>query len=127
MVRAITPESAVNRHDDRIHATCLTIDKPIPAESFERWMDILTMFMGPDILRIKGIVNLIDEPKPVVIHGVQHIFHPPVLLDAWPSADRRTRIVFITLDITAVELSATLTLLTNRSDAYVLEGFAGAE
>ncbi len=31
----------------------------------------------------------------MVIHGVQHIFHPPVLLDAWPDEDRRPRLVFI--------------------------------
>jgi hypothetical protein len=30
---------------------------------------------------------------------VQHIFHPTVTLPAWPSEDRRTRIVFITKDI----------------------------
>ena len=29
-----------------------------------------------------------------MIHGVQHVFHPPAWLDRWPSADRR--MVFIT-------------------------------
>jgi len=28
-----------------------------------------------------------------VLHGVQHLFHPPVLLPEWPSEDHRTRIV----------------------------------
>jgi hypothetical protein len=36
-----------------------------------------------------------DVSRPLVIHGVQHVFHPPVRLDAWPDQDRRTRIVFI--------------------------------
>jgi hypothetical protein len=31
----------------------------------------------------------------VVVHGVQHLFHPAVRLDGWPDADRRTRMVFI--------------------------------
>ena len=34
-----------------------------------------------------------------MIHGVQHVFHPPVTLDAWPDADHRTRLVFIVNDI----------------------------
>lgn len=115
----------VNRHDDRIHATCLTFDDPLQPEAFERWIDILTMFKGPDILRVKGIVNLIGEDRPVVIHGVQHIFHPPVLLDAWPSDDRRTRLVFITRDISEDELRSTLALMTNGIERFGLQGISG--
>ena len=32
----------------------------------------------------------------MVIHGVQHRFHPSALLDAWPDDDHRSRLVFIT-------------------------------
>ena len=49
--------------------------------------------------RVKGIVHLKNRPGPTIIHGVQHIFHPPVELAAWPSEDRTTRIVFITRDL----------------------------
>jgi G3E family GTPase len=35
----------------------------------------------------------------VVVHGVQHVFHPPVTLDDWPDEDHRTRLVFITRDL----------------------------
>lgn len=52
------------------------------------------------MLRVKGIVHLKEKPGcPVVIHGVQHIFHAPVWLSDWPSDDRRTKIVFITRNI----------------------------
>ncbi|HEX2725074.1 MAG TPA: GTP-binding protein [Beijerinckiaceae bacterium] len=34
-----------------------------------------------------------------VLHGVQHVIHPPVMLKEWPRGDRRTRMVFITHDI----------------------------
>jgi G3E family GTPase len=55
---------------------------------------------GDDLLRLKAIVALADRPEqPLVLHGVQHLFHPPVLLPAWPDEDRRTRIVFITRDL----------------------------
>jgi G3E family GTPase len=39
------------------------------------------------------------EQGPVVVQAVQHIFHPTVTLAAWPSDDRRTRLVFITRNI----------------------------
>jgi len=113
----------VNRHDDRIRATCLTFDEPLKPDAFERWIDILTMFKGPDILRIKGILHLQGEDRPVVIHGVQHIFHPPVLLDAWPSEDRRTRLVFITRDLSADDLRGTLALMTESIERYGLHGY----
>ena len=51
-------------------------------------------------MRVKGIVALADDPaRPVVIHGVQHVFHPPVRLAAWPDDDHSTRIVFILRDM----------------------------
>ncbi|UBS33788.1 GTP-binding protein [Altererythrobacter sp. N1] len=112
----------VNRHDDRIRATCLTFDEPLKPEAFERWIDVLTMFKGPDILRVKGILNLEGEALPVVIHGVQHIFHPPIVLDAWPSKDRRTRLVFITRDISADDLRGTLVLMTAGLERFGLQG-----
>ena len=60
---------------------------------------------GADLLRVKGLLNVAGERGPVVVQGAQHLFHPPVTLDSWPGADRRSRIVFITrgLDREAVE------------------------
>jgi len=112
----------VNRHDDRIRATCLTFDEPLSPGAFERWIEILATFKGADLLRLKGIVNLEGHDRPVVIHGVQHIFHPPVTLDAWPSGDRRTRLVFITRDISADDLRGTLALMTIGLDKFGLGG-----
>jgi G3E family GTPase len=91
--------SDVNRHDDRIHATCLTYDEPIDWDSFSLWLGSLVRYRGEDLLRIKGILNVIGEEKPVAVHGVQHVFHPPARLPSWPSEDRRSRLVFIARDI----------------------------
>jgi G3E family GTPase len=64
---------------------------------------------------VKGIVCLAEEPdRPLVIHGVQHLFHPPRHLPAWPSADHRTRIVFITRGLDAQALEETLNVLAVR-------------
>ncbi|QQS11481.1 MAG: GTP-binding protein [Rhodospirillales bacterium] len=89
----------VNRHDDRIRSFCVVFDKPMQWATVAAAFDALVTYRGPDLLRIKGILNVVDSDKPVVVHGVQHVFHPPAVLEKWPDDDRRTRIVFITRDI----------------------------
>ena len=86
-------------HDPSINTLSLRFDTPFTWEGFSAALELLTTLRGPDMLRIKGIVNVAG--KPVVVQGVQHIFHPPVELDRWPSADTGTRLVFITRNITA--------------------------
>src|SRR5882672_3688917 len=90
----------VNRHDERIRAFCIIRERPMSWGALSGWLDALATMRGDDLLRVKAIVALADRPEqPVVLHGVQHLFHPPVLLPRWPDADRRTRIVFITRDL----------------------------
>ena len=112
----------VNRHNAGIRATCLTFDTPLEPLAFDRWLGLLTMFKGADLLRVKGIVNLVGHDAPVVVHGVQHVFHPPIELERWPSADRRTRMVFITRDIDPEELRGTLALMTLGLSDIELQG-----
>ena len=70
--------------------------EPIQAVALTLFLETLAEHCGPDLLRLKGIVNLVESPdRPAVIHGVQHVLHAPIWLDRWPSADRRSRIVFI--------------------------------
>jgi G3E family GTPase len=90
----------VNRHDDKIRAFCITRERPLSWDALSGWLDALASMRGDDLLRLKAIVALAERPdQPLVLHGVQHLFHPPVLLPNWPSEDRRTRIVFITRDL----------------------------
>jgi G3E family GTPase len=90
----------VNRHDASIRAFCLTHDVPVSHAAFDMFLDLLRSAHGPKLLRVKGIVSLADDPdRPVVIHGVQHVFHVPAVLDRWPDSDHRSRIVFIVKDL----------------------------
>jgi G3E family GTPase len=90
----------VNRHDDRIRAFSFATDTAIPAAMFDLFIELVRSVHGPNLLRLKGIVKLAETPtSPVVIHGVQHIFHPAVRLPRWPDGDERTRIVLITRDL----------------------------
>ncbi|MCY4550887.1 MAG: GTP-binding protein [Defluviicoccus sp.] len=89
----------VNRHDDSIRAYCLRYDEPLAWEPFVGWIRTLIATHGERLLRIKGIVNVAGQDKPIAIHGVQHLFHDPAQLPEWPDGDTRSRIVFITRDL----------------------------
>ena len=98
-----------HHHDNRgIRSFCLTFDEPLSWETISGWLTILRQWQGENLLRVKGILHLRDEELPVVIHGVHHLFHPPVQLTSWRSDDRRSRIVFITRDLERAEVEATL-------------------
>jgi G3E family GTPase len=90
----------VNRHDDNIGSFCLTYAEPLAWEHVAAWLDALVMAHGADLLRVKGILDIAGEPRPVVLQAVQHLFHPPAVLPAWPTADRKSQIVFITRGLT---------------------------
>jgi G3E family GTPase len=80
------------------------------------FIDLVRSLHGPKLLRLKGIVKLTETPaQPLVIHGVQHIMHPPARLDAWPDADQRTRIVLITRDLEPQSVTALFDAFLNRS------------
>lgn len=90
----------VNRHGTDVRAYCLVLEEPVSTMAFTTALELLLANQGPDLLRVKGIINLAEKPeKPVIIHGVQHVFHEPVWLDEWPSDDHRTKLVFITRNI----------------------------
>jgi G3E family GTPase len=91
------PAKQTSRHDGSIHSFCLTFDQPLHWQGVGTCLEMLIGTRGESLLRVKGILNLVGQTRPVAIHGVQHLFHEPTLLDAWPEGDPRTsRIVFIT-------------------------------
>jgi G3E family GTPase len=90
----------VSRHDDHIRSFSFAEDRAISAAGLELFLELLKSYHGANLLRMKGIVKVADDPaRPVVLHGVQHVFHPPVRFASWPDGDRRTRLVFIVKDI----------------------------
>jgi G3E family GTPase len=89
----------VDRHDDRISAFCMTLDDPIEWKAFAIWVEMLLSTHGEGLLRVKGVLNVVGQERPVAIHGVQHVFYPPATLAQWVGEDRRSRLVFITRDL----------------------------
>ncbi|HBF32824.1 GTP-binding protein [Rhizobium sp.] len=88
----------VSRHGDTIRSFSIIHDGLIDAHAFDMFIDLMRSAHGDKMLRMKAIVGLKDSPeRPVVVHGVQSIFHPPHRLAAWPDpSDRRSRLVIIT-------------------------------
>ena len=86
-------------HDEGIRALCLGADAPIEIYRFVRWVEKLLEESGERILRVKGVLDVAGDTQPVVVHGVQHIFHPLERLSAWPDSDRRSRLVVIVKDL----------------------------
>ncbi|WP_310621922.1 CobW family GTP-binding protein [Flexibacterium corallicola] len=86
-----------NRHSDAIRAFTISTNQAVSESVVDMFLDLLRSTQGEKLLRVKGIIKVENDPeRPLVIHGVQHVFHPPVRLDQWPDEDERTRLVFIT-------------------------------
>jgi G3E family GTPase len=109
-------------HHADIQTYAILREAPIRAVALALLLETLAEHCGADLLRLKGIVNILESPdRPAVIHGVQHVFHAPSWLARWPSEDRRSRIVVITRGIPRGWIEALLDAL----DAEVAEVSAG--
>jgi G3E family GTPase len=106
----VTAEGAP--HSAAFRSFVITIDRPIDWTGFGLWLTMLLNRHGNRVLRVKGILNIEGEARPVAIHGVQHLVHTPVHMDAWISEDRRSHIVFIVDGLDA-------SLLKRSFDAFV--------
>ncbi|MBI4967468.1 MAG: GTP-binding protein [Rhodospirillales bacterium] len=102
------PRHDPNRHDEHIAAFALIYDQPLEWPRLVLALDLLIAAKGDGLLRLKGIVNVAGRSGPLVLHGVQHQFHPPVELGEWPDVDRRSRLIFITRDLSQAAVEAVL-------------------
>lgn len=90
----------VPAHSDRVQSAVLWHDRPLPANALPLFTELLASTYGSRILRLKGLLALSDDPsRPVVVHGVQHVFETPRRLAAWPDDDHRSRMVVIARDL----------------------------
>jgi G3E family GTPase len=91
----------VNRHDAHIRADTLVSEQAIAPENLAMFLDLLRSAHGPNLLRMKGIVRLADDPsRPLVLHAVQSLMSEPARLPAPPAGwDGKTRLVMITRDL----------------------------
>ena len=105
-------------HDSDIRTFSFWLDQPLHPVGLQMWFDQMAALRGPNLLRVKGILNV--EGRPTAVHAVQHLFHPPEELDRWPSDDRRSRIVFITHKLQRADIEASLAVLSFRPQTLEL-------
>ena len=79
-----------------VQSFCLVKANAVDWTAFGIWLTALLHVHGENVLRVKGILNVSGVNTPVVIHGVQHVIHPPLHLESWPGSSRESRVVFIT-------------------------------
>lgn len=104
-----------HRHDSRVRSYSLIHDGPVSFSAIEMFLDLLRSAHGDKLLRMKGVIELAEDPsRPLVIHGVQKILHPPVQLPSWPDGQRGTRLVLITLDMPEDYVRRLFAAFTNR-------------
>lgn len=92
----------------------LEYEEPLDWLAFGVWLSMLLRCHGERILRVKGILNVIDSEQPIVIHGVQHCLHSPVHLSSWPDGLRRSRLVIIVRDLDTKLLRRSFEAFLNR-------------
>jgi G3E family GTPase len=99
-------------HDRDIASFCFMRETPIAREALRLLLDALQQNLGPNLLRVKGIVNVAEEPdRPAVIQGAQHLLHNLSWLERWPDADHRSKIVFITQGFDRADIEEMIALL----------------
>lgn len=100
-----------------IESFVLTRSNPLSREELQFLLDGISQNLGPSLLRVKGLVNIKEEPgRPAVVQGAQHLLHSMTWLEKWPSADERTRMVFITQGIARDRLKDIIELLDRMSE-----------
>jgi G3E family GTPase len=107
LFKATAEPRAMPAGHGRVEAVAIVADEPLDWNAFALWLTMLVHRHGERILRVKGVLALAGEERPVVVHGVRHLIHPPEHLAAWPDADRRSRLVIIAdgLDGSAIRRS----------------------
>jgi G3E family GTPase len=105
-------------HSGDVTTFCLRRSEPLHAVTLSLFLQVLAEHCGAKLLRLKGLVDVVESPgRPALIHGVQHVFHPPAWLEAWPDDDRTTRIVVIAQGLDAGWLQDLIEVLDDEVTA----------
>ncbi|MBM3340543.1 MAG: GTP-binding protein [Betaproteobacteria bacterium] len=98
-VKTVLKHKAEATHDELVRSFVLRFSQPLASERVLAAIKLLCSLAGERILRVKGLLNVVGETLPMVLHGVQHVTYPLVRLSAWPDQDRRSVLVFVVRDL----------------------------
>ena len=84
-----------HEHDESVYSTAIVESGAVDVQKLNTWMGDLLQTQGPDIFRMKGILNIEGDDRRFVFQGVHMIFdgRPD---RSWKSdAERKNELVFI--------------------------------
>lgn len=111
--------------DAKIRSFAITVDGPVDWTAFGVWLTMLLNRHGDRIFRVKGILNVAGEERPVAVHGVQRLVHAPVHMSGWPDANRQSRIVFIVDDLDPARIEASFHVFNRLSEKVLSHRASG--
>jgi G3E family GTPase len=82
-------------HDEDMQSVSIAHEGDVDPEKFMPWINDLVQTEGPNILRSKGILAFLKEPKRFVFQGVHMILDGDLQREWRPDEKRLSRIVFI--------------------------------
>jgi G3E family GTPase len=103
------PQTVAAPHAVRADSTL--IEQPLRRAQLDAWLAAWPDVAGPGMLRMKALLDVAGEARPLVVQGVQHALYPPTPLPAWPDAARGSTVVCITQGIAEARLQAWLSAL----------------
>lgn len=86
----------LHRHGTGLNSFALMFEERPDWSRFAVWLSLLMHRYGPQLLRIKGLLDVEGQTGPMTLDAVQNYIHPPGHLEEWPDDDHRSRLVFIT-------------------------------
>ncbi len=91
----------INQHSEKIVATVLKTPTSISRQQLDMFLDLVLSAHSAHILRIKGLVQLAGEARPLVIQGVGNRLSEPYFLKKWPTENQTTQLVVFLEDMPA--------------------------
>ena len=86
-----------HRHGEGMGTWLIEDSRPVDWERLEQRVGDIIRRHGHNLLRLKGVVRTQGDDRPLVLHGVQHVFHAPVRLKSW-QAEASSAVVAIGRD-----------------------------
>jgi G3E family GTPase len=116
-------DDVAHEHDASVGSVCLRREGVIDDSRLSRWLMRLGQERGSDLYRIKGILNVNDERRRFVVHGVHMLLDGRPGLPWKPNETRTNQLVFIgkSLDRGALQRSFDACFKSSTQRDAVLE------
>ena len=93
-----------HEHDESVYSFAIVEEQPLNSDKLSAWVTELLQTKGPDIFRMKGILNLAGEANRYVFQGVHMIFDGRSDRPWKANESRRSELVFIGRNLDETEL-----------------------